>query len=52
MPPIGRIMVKHKGIAINRTDVNSDAEHHPGLKQNLTSFSKYTAPPNKQKSCP
>jgi hypothetical protein len=50
MPPIGRITVKHKGNTVNRTDVHRDARHHPGLKQNLSSFSKHTAPPNKQKT--
>jgi hypothetical protein len=50
MPPIGRITIKHKGITVNRTNVHSDARHHPGLKQNLSSFLKHTAPPNKQKT--
>jgi hypothetical protein len=50
MTPIGRITVEHKGITVNRTDVHCDARHHLGLKQNLSSFSKRTAPPNKQKT--
>jgi hypothetical protein len=39
-----------ESLSIARTDVHRDARHHPGLKQNLSSFSKHTAPPNKQKA--
>jgi hypothetical protein len=50
MSPIRRIMVIYKGITVNRTDVHCDKQHHSGLKQNLSSFSTHTAPPNKHKT--